>query len=359
MPNADAKGTSAAWPASAAAFSTAAQPPSTIASASDTALQRGDGLSHRLQDAVQFGPHRPGHADRSADQNLGPGQYLAEQGTGVVGEAMMRRESRPVDRLADELGRRVAQDLSPLPDMALKAELAPIRDAADRLMARLALALEAERSFSSNAAHELRTPIAATLPPTQRPPEEAPSGPLRDRARRVEAELKRMTRLAEKLLQLARAEGSGVIASEPHDQVPILTALVHDLARDLPPDRVVLSLPDRPLMSHLDADTFAVLARNLIENGLTHGAADSPVVVTLDRDGTLSVANDGPVVAPDKLAQLTTRFERAGSRKAGSGLGLTIVASIAAAMGRDLEVSSPRPGSRTGFLVGVNVRAGQ
>lgn len=267
----------------------------------------------------------------------------------------LRRGLRPVEVLAAEIGRRGAQDLSPLPAIDLKAELTPIRDAANRLMERVLQALEAERSFSSNAAHELRTPIAATLAHTQRLIDEAPQGPLRDRARQVEAELKRMTRLAEKLLQLARAEGGGVIAPQPHDLAPVLAALADDLGRDLPPGRIQLALPERPLMSRLDPDAFAVLARNLIENALSHGAADTPVAVELSSQGILSVANDGPVVAPEQLALLTTRFERAGSRAPGSGLGLTIAAGIASAMGGELRLSSPRPGRETGFLARVNV----
>lgn len=267
----------------------------------------------------------------------------------------LQRGLRPVETLAAELGQRGAQNLTPLPEMNLKAELIPIRDAANRLMERVELALEAERSFSSNAAHELRTPIAATLAHTQRLIEEAPEGPLRDRARKVEAELKRMTRLAEKLLQLARAEGGGVIASAPHDLTPVLAALADDLGRDLPPGRIALSLPERAVMSRLDPDAFAVLARNLIENALSHGAKDSPVEVTLSANGSLTVANDGPVVPPERLALLTTRFERAGSRAPGSGLGLTIAAGIASAMGAELYLFSPRQGLESGFAVSVDV----
>lgn len=267
----------------------------------------------------------------------------------------LRRGLRPVETLAAELGQRGAQDLTPLPEMALKAELVPIRDAANRLMERVQLALEAERSFSSNAAHELRTPIAATLAQTQRLVEESPDGPLRDRARKVEAELKRMARLAEKLLQLARAEGGGVIATALQDLAPVLAALADDLGRDLPPGRIALSLPGHPVMSRLDPDAFAVLARNLIENALSHGAKGSPVEVALTPDGILNVSNDGPVVPPERLVQLTTRFERAGSRAPGSGLGLTIAAGIASAMEGELRLFSPRQGFESGFAVSVDV----
>lgn len=227
---------------------------------------------------------------------------------------LVRRGLASVDELSSVLGRRGAQDLSPLPDMALPSELAPIREAANRLMARLWHALEAERSFASNAAHELRTPIAATLAHTQRLIAEAPVGPLRDRATRVEGELKRMARLAEKLLQLARAEGGGVVAERPHDMVPILAALIDDLGRDLRPGRIVLTLPDTPVPSRLDPDAFAVLARNLVENALLHGTPDTAVAVALT-----------PAVAIE----------------------------------RDLRLVSPLPGQERGFRVEVDIGLGE
>ncbi|QJD17853.1 ATP-binding protein [Paracoccus sanguinis] len=270
---------------------------------------------------------------------------------------LVRRGLGPLDGLSAALGRRGAQDLSPVPDTGLPAELEPIRGQANRLMARMGDALAAERDFASNAAHELRTPIAATLAHTQRLVAEAPAGPLRERAMRVEGELKRMARLSEKLLQLARAEGGGVVRAAPGDVVPILAALADDIARDLPEGRVAVTLPEGAVASRLDPDAFAVLARNLIENALRHGAPGTPVAVTLTPAGVLRVENDAPPVAAEALARLTQRFERGGSRADGSGLGLTIAASIAAAIGSDLRLASPIPGSDRGFRAEVAVAA--
>lgn len=103
-----------------------------------------------------------------------------------------------------------------------------------------------------------------------------------------------MARLAEKLLQLARAEGGGVVAERLRDMVPILTALIDDLGRDLRPGRIVLTLPDTPVPSRLDPEAFAVLARNLVENALLHGAPDTAVAVALTPAGTLQVINRCP-----------------------------------------------------------------
>lgn len=267
----------------------------------------------------------------------------------LLGIAWFTRTSlRPVAALSAEVHDRDASDLSPLATEGLQSELLPIRDAVNRLMARLERTIEAERSFTSNAAHELRTPVAATLAQTQRLIAEAPPGPLRVRAETLEAELKRVSRLSEKLLQLSRAEGSAVLSSSQVDLVPILALVAQDFVRANGAERLDLTLPPEAL-SHLDPEAFAILARNLIENALIHGDPRTPVTVSLGVDGTLCVRNHGPIVPPDALARLTERFERAGSRAKGSGLGLAIVDSIANGAGARLALASPAPGSDDGF----------
>ncbi|EEW25843.1 ATP-binding protein [Rhodobacter ferrooxidans] len=270
---------------------------------------------------------------------------------GMAGVAVFTRRSlAPVAALSREVRARDATGLSPLKTEGLQSELLPIRDAIDRLMARLARTLEAERSFTANAAHELRTPVAATLAQTQRLIAEAPEGPLRDRARSIEAELRRLTRLSEKLLQLSRAEGGGVLGDTAQDLAPILALVADDFRRAGQADRLQLSLPaEGAAMARIDPDAFAVLARNLIENALTHGDPAQPVTVTLAPDASLTVRNAGSVVPPEALARLTTRFERAGARSAGSGLGLAIVDGIARGAGATLTLSAPAPGQIDGF----------
>lgn len=268
----------------------------------------------------------------------------------VFGIALFTRARlRPVAALSIEVAGRDASDLTPLTTPGLQAELVPIRTAVDRLMARLARTLEAERSFTANAAHELRTPVAAVLAQTQRLIAEAPDGPLRQRAQGIEAELKRLARLAEKLLHLSRAEGGGVLSETPQDMTPILSMVAEDFARSGEGGRLRLTLPEGPAMSRIDPDAFAILARNLIENALIHGDPADPVAITLAPDGGLVVTNGGPIIPAHALAQLTTRFERAGSTASGSGLGLAIAAAIAGGTGAKLVLISPATGRRDGF----------
>ncbi len=252
---------------------------------------------------------------------------------------------RPVARLATQVARRDSGDLRPLSTPGLQAELIPIREAVNRLMGRLADALAAERAFSANAAHELRTPIAAALAQTQRLIAQAPAGPLRDRAQAVEAELKRMARLSEKLLDLARAEAAGVAGGSVEDLRPMLSLVAGDFRAAAPDLR--LTLPPAAVAAAIDPDAFAILARNLIENAVLHGRA--PVEVSLDADGALRVTNGGPPLSPDSLARMTRRFERLGSRREGSGLGLAIVEALVRNASARLELRSPAPGRADGL----------
>ena len=253
---------------------------------------------------------------------------------------------RPVDALAREVETRDSGDLHPVDIPDLQQELVPMERAVNRLMGRLAMALAAERSFSSNAAHELRTPIAATLAHTQRLIAEVPEGPLRCRARMIEHELKRMIRLSEKLLDLARAEAAGVTSVRSMDLRPILSLVVQDFRPD-----IRLEMPSLPVPATMDPDAFAILARNLIENAVLHGAP--PVEVVLGEDGVLEVSNDGEVLSEDHLARITNRFERFGGHPSGSGLGLAIVAALVSNANATLGFSSPATRRRGGLSVRV------
>jgi two-component system OmpR family sensor kinase len=251
-------------------------------------------------------------------------------------------------RFREGLAGRGARDLSPLPTEGLPTELRPVAATVNDLLARLAAAFEAERGFAANAAHELRTPLAGAIAQAQRLRAEATDPATADRAAEIEGTLKRLTATAERLMQLARAEGGRLRRDTLDDLRPMLELIVDDTARTTDPGRLALSLPDTPVLSDIDPDALAILARNLIENALRHGTDEAPVEITLDTRGRLVVANDSPVVPPDALAGLTDRFARAGGGE-GSGLGLAIVTAIAERIGGRLTLSSPRPGRDTGF----------
>jgi two-component system OmpR family sensor kinase len=264
----------------------------------------------------------------------------------------VRLAFKPIERLRAELADRGGGNLAPVAGAGLPGEVAPVAVSVNALIGRLRDALEAERSFAANSAHELRTPIAAALAQAQRLMAELPPDAARERAGAIAASLRRLARLSEKLLQLAKAEGGGLIAAAPRPLAPVLRLVASEAERDLDSvGRLDLIIEDEPA-SDLDPDAFAVLTRNLIENAVKHGDPDAPIEVRLGSDRFV-VANDCPAVPPDRLRQLVRPFERGPSRAGGSGLSLAIVAAICRGAGLTLELASPRPGAADGFSVTV------
>ena len=255
----------------------------------------------------------------------------------------------PVRRFRATLEARTARDLTPVPADDIPSEIKPIATTLNGLLDRLKDAFDAERSFAANAAHELRTPLAGAIAQAQRLQSETNDPAASARAADIEATLKRLTRLSERLMQLARAEGGRLRLDQASDLRAVASIVIEDIGRTMAPGRILLTLPDEPVMSDLDPDAFGILCRNLVENALRHGSETDPVDVALAANGVLSVSNEGPVVGPETLDRLTARFERAGSDTDGSGLGLAIVAAIAERIGSQLVLTSPRPGHESGF----------
>lgn len=260
---------------------------------------------------------------------------------------------RPLDSLRDQLARRSADRLTPLPREGLPTELRPVADTVNDLLARLETSFAAERSFAANAAHELRTPLAGALAQVQRLRQQSADADTKRRADEVEATLKRLTRLSEKLMQLARAEGARLVVDQPADIRAVVALVAQDFRSVHDVSRLHLALPEGAVLSTVDPDAVGIVARNLIENALRHGG-DSAVNVTLDTSGCLTVENSGPAIPPGRMAGLTDRFVRGGGGE-GSGLGLAIVQTIAGRIGSTLSLQSPIPGRNDGFRASIGL----
>lgn len=244
-------------------------------------------------------------------------------------------------------------DLSAINVAQLPAEIDPLADAVNHLLERLRKALEAERSFTANSAHELRTPLAATLAQIQRLRQEAPEGPLRVRAAKIENALRDLARLSEKLMQLAKAEGGGLLPEAPQDLIPLLAHVVDEWNHSSG-HRIELQLPTQAsVYSAIDPDAFGILLRNVIENALKYGAADQPINVSLTNQALLRVTNGGPTVPESALQQLTDRFVRGNNQASGSGLGLAIAKTIVQGVGASMTLTSPAKGREDGFEVSI------
>ncbi len=139
---------------------------------------------------------------------------------------IVRLSMAPVRSFRDQIEARGSGDLDPVAVNGLPSEIDTVAIAVNRLLGRLKLTLEAERSLAAKSAHELRTPVAAALAQSQRLIVEAPDATTRERAQDMETALRRLARLTEKLMQLARAEGGRLLAEKPVNIAAILRLVV-------------------------------------------------------------------------------------------------------------------------------------
>jgi two-component system OmpR family sensor kinase len=264
---------------------------------------------------------------------------------------IVRGAMKPVLRLSGDIAERSGHNLAPLDISDQPGELRPIAEAVARLIERLRAALDAERAFAANSAHELRTPIAGALAQTQRLIAELDHPKNRRRARDVEATLKRLSALTEKLMQLSRVDAGVGLGDENVDLITVLDLVVGDCAKRLEePERLIyVKAEGARLVARMDMDAFAIAVRNLIDNAANHGPADGTIEVRVEPGGIIRVTNDGAAIAPEVLVGLKRRFARGETRNAGSGLGLAIVETIVNQIDGELELSSPAPGRHDGF----------
>jgi two-component system OmpR family sensor kinase len=234
-------------------------------------------------------------------------------------------------------------------------ELQPIARSVNLLLERLTGALEAEREFTANSAHELRTPIAGALAQTQRLIEELDDGPQKVRAGQIARSLGNLGRLAEKLLQLSRAEAGIAVLDRPADMLPVLRAVIDEMKRlALVRGAIELDVAEgATLVRPINGDAFAIVIRNLLENALSHGDPSEPVHVRVNPDGAISISNGGPVIDARTLSNFEARFARGKTTAAGSGLGLSIVTKLVSQMNGTFELRSPAHGRRDGVEAGL------
>ncbi|WP_430475074.1 sensor histidine kinase [Thalassospira lucentensis] len=263
----------------------------------------------------------------------------------------------PVRHLRDEIGLRGGGNLDPVELDETPRELSGMVNAINMLLVRLRAALNAERSFAANSAHELRTPIASALAQLQQLQlEVGDNSPVRERTQKVEMSLDRLRRLSEKLLQWSRAEAGIGRSPHPHQLSPIVEMMIEDIERSNRfTNKLVATYDDVPLIAAVDPDAFGICLRNLLENALLHGTNAEPVQVHATGPATISVENACPVIPPELLGRLANRFERHGSHPESTGLGLSIATTIISQAGGTLELMSPRPGKPDGFVAILNL----
>jgi signal transduction histidine kinase len=266
----------------------------------------------------------------------------------------------PLSRLRDSLARRHPDALAPVATYGVPMELRPLIETLNGLLARIQQAIVREQRFTSDAAHELKTPLTAIKTHLQ------VAGRVEGEAARqslvyAEEGVGRLARILDQLLMLARVEGR----VQFEDGEPSRVADVVELAlRDTGVDPGCFALPEAwPEVDLALPRELAVTAlRNLVDNALRHGGEGAPVTVTARLDEaagelTLRVRDRGPGVDDKALAQMSQRFWRA-SKQRGSGLGLAIVMAIAERFAGRLEFVRP-DGEGLEACLTVPVKAGR
>ncbi|NYG31695.1 sensor histidine kinase N-terminal domain-containing protein [Sphaerotilus montanus] len=259
----------------------------------------------------------------------------------MVLHQVVRKTFRQLQPVQEELARRSAHDLQPVSLQETPIELHPLMETVNGLMARVQALLAAERSFSAKMAHELRTPLAAARAQAQRLAQETEDERARERSQTLVRQLDRLTHLATRLLQIARVDSGVALQRQSIDLRQLAQMVVDEFPQSRDNTHQLRLITDTsPARVMGDIDALGIAVRNLIDNALKHAGGEASVVVRVLPD-EISVTDDGPGAPGVDLAALTRPFERGSTLARGSGLGLSLVQTIARQSGAELLLTSP------------------
>lgn len=249
---------------------------------------------------------------------------------------VVSRSLAPVARVRRQVAARQADDLSPLSEGDLPEEVRPLVHELNLLFVRVRQAFEAQKHFVADAAHELRSPLAALKLQVQGLQRASDDATRELAVARLAAGIDRATRLVEQMLALARHEASAAAGAQPERvslpevaRLAISDTVAAAQARDID---IGIAQAD-PATVQGQSEALRTLLRNLIDNAVKYtppgGRVDIGIVAGA-RGVELSVDDSGPGLPESERERVLDRFYRVGEAQApGSGLGLAIVKSIA------------------------------
>ncbi|APW39883.1 histidine kinase [Rhodoferax koreense] len=281
---------------------------------------------------------------------------------GVLITAGITRGLRPLKKLEASLGDRTGRTLSALAPIELTEaplEVHSLAGAVNQLLAAVQRSVRQEKRFLSDAAHQLRTPLAGLIGQTELALRETDPAALRERLQKVHAGALRSAHLVHQMLSLARTEAD--ISFAPFDAA----ALVREVARESTPRAIAQGID----LGFEGAETLPLLGEklllrealiNLIDNALHYAGRGATVTLRADASRTepglavIEVEDNGPGLAADELAHVFERFWRASEVPGGCGLGLAIVEGIVQRHGGTVAVAPVVP---HGLLVRIQLPA--
>ncbi|OIJ39963.1 MULTISPECIES: ATP-binding protein [Massilia] len=258
----------------------------------------------------------------------------------------VHRVFRVLQASADEVAARTPNDLAQVKLDGIPSEAFPLMQAINRLFGRVRHAIEHEQRFTADAAHELRTPLAAiktNLQVLQRARNEA------ERAEFIGAlgvSVDRASRLVDQLLTLAKLDpdGGAAPALRPGDIATLLREDADDWQVAGAARGHVVTFKIAPAPCLLEPDSLRMLVRNLVDNALRYSPAPGKIAIACGQEHGqtyLQIKDGGPGIPEAQRDRVFERFVRlAGSHQPGSGLGLSIVRRIADLHGAELRLTS-------------------
>jgi two-component system sensor histidine kinase QseC len=254
---------------------------------------------------------------------------------GVLVWLAVRWGTRPLAMLRAQVVQRAPDNLAPLDVVDPPAEVAPLVLSLNRLLERVRASIESERRFTADAAHELRTPIAAVRAHAEVARAATEANERRAALDSLLAGCDRAAHAIDQLLTLARLDPGD---PREHDESCDLRIVAKETLADLAPAAVSKGMdveltPGPPAVVQGSRGLLGILIRNIVDNAVRHGVAGGTIRVDVLRDsGTvrLVVTDEGPGIPAAHRQALGERFYRVpGSQEPGTGLGLSIVRRIA------------------------------
>jgi len=260
------------------------------------------------------------------------------------------RSLLPLQRLAQSVAHRKPGNLEAVDESDAPSEIRPLVDALNALFGRLGKAFENERRFTADAAHELRTPLAALRVQAQVAQRSSNNEERQQAMENVLLGVERASRLVDQLLTLARVDPESLIGQhERVDLVTIAEEVLAGFAGEAAVKQITLNLTAGSGCEIWGArDSLAILLRNLIDNALRYTPEEGRIELGLEHhDGAvvLRIGDSGPGIPEAQREKIFDRFYRlAGQEIRGSGLGLSIVKRIAELHSAELTLGQAKFG---------------
>jgi two-component system sensor histidine kinase TctE len=272
------------------------------------------------------------------------------------------RGLKPLTDLAAQVEARDQNNLTPVPLTGLPREARVLTGRINELLARLGGAIQAQKRFVADAAHQLRTPLAAIMLHAERAQRAPDSATEREALRALHRSVERAGRMTQQLLALARTDPEAVSAVELKalDLVALARRVGEEwISRALERDiDFGLVAPESPVWITGDDRLLGELLSNLIDNAFRYSNTPGQVSVIVESGSraALSVQDDGPGIPPQERGKIFERFYRMpGSPGEGCGLGLSIVGEIARLHSATVAVTSGSDGHGSRFTASFTV----